>query len=71
MGLRRSPSIKQQADEIDAVLMDMRMPKMSGAIALAALQQINPNFKAIMTSGVVSMNEVAQPRELNRTCLFT
>jgi two-component system cell cycle sensor histidine kinase/response regulator CckA len=53
-----------KADEIDAVLMDMRMPKMSGAIALAALQQINPNLKAIMTSGVVLMNEVSNRENL-------
>jgi PAS domain S-box-containing protein len=49
---------QEHADDIDAVLMDMRMPKMSGAIALAPLQQINPHLKAIMTSGVISKNKL-------------
>ena len=52
------------ADDIDAVLMDMRMPKLSGAIALATLQQINPQLKAIMTSGVSSMNELPNREHL-------
>ncbi|MBE9137098.1 PAS domain S-box protein [Nodosilinea sp. LEGE 07088] len=46
------------AADIDGVLMDMRMPNMSGAIALAELQQLNPQLKAVMTSGVVSVNEL-------------
>ncbi len=55
---------QEHADDIDAVLMDMRMPKMSGAIALAALQQINPHLKAIMTSGVISMEDVPNRENL-------
>ncbi|MGF1459005.1 MAG: PAS domain S-box protein [Leptolyngbyaceae cyanobacterium] len=51
---------QEQADDINAVLMDFRMPKMSGAIALGALRQINPQLKVIMTSGVVSMTELSE-----------
>jgi two-component system cell cycle sensor histidine kinase/response regulator CckA len=50
--------------EIDGVLMDMRMPNMSGTIALATLQQINPQLKAVMTSGVVSVNELSNRDDL-------
>ncbi len=45
------------APEINGVLMDMRMPKMSGMIALEALQRINPQLKVVVTSGVMSTDE--------------
>ena len=50
--------------DIDGVLMDMRMPRMSGATALKTLQQINPQLKAVMTSGVVSVNELSNQADL-------
>ena len=50
--------------DIDGVLMDMRMPRMSGATALKTLQQINPQLKAVMTSGVVSVNELSNQDDL-------
>lgn len=53
-----------QAADIAGVLMDMRMPNMSGAIALVALQQINPQLKAVMTSGVISVNELSNRDDL-------
>ncbi|MGB3137917.1 MAG: ATP-binding protein, partial [Nodosilinea sp.] len=55
---------KAHVADIDGVLMDMRMPNMSGTIALAALQQINPQLKAVMTSGVVSVNELSNRDDL-------
>ncbi|MGD1944149.1 MAG: ATP-binding protein, partial [Leptolyngbyaceae cyanobacterium] len=50
--------------DIDGVLMDMRMPRMSGTTALKALQQINPQLKVVMTSGVVSVNELSNQDDL-------
>jgi two-component system cell cycle sensor histidine kinase/response regulator CckA len=50
--------------DIAGVLMDMRMPHMSGEAALVALQKINPELKAVMTSGVGSINELSDRDDL-------
>ncbi|MDB9527316.1 PAS domain S-box protein [Oscillatoria sp. CS-180] len=52
------------ADEINGVLMDMRMPNMSGEVALAALQHINPQLRAVMTSGVIAIDELSNRKDL-------
>jgi len=41
----------REKDNIDYVIIDIRMPKMDGRTTLYALQQINPDVKAIFTSG--------------------
>ncbi len=35
----------QQPQEIEVVLMDLRMPEMDGLTAMRALKKINPNVK--------------------------
>ncbi|MGA9363894.1 MAG: PAS domain S-box protein [Bacteroidota bacterium] len=44
----------QHRDQIDLVLMDMGLPKLSGAEALQRLQGINPKVKVILASGYIS-----------------
>ena len=55
---------KAHAEDIDGLLIDMRMPKMSGEIALEALQRINPQLKVVFTSGVMSSKELALKERL-------
>ncbi|MEO1349139.1 MAG: PAS domain S-box protein [Cyanobacteria bacterium J06635_15] len=56
---------KAHAAEIDGVLIDIHMPKMSGAIALEALQRINPQLKVVVTSGVMSNEQLVIRESLN------
>jgi PAS domain S-box-containing protein len=44
----------QHQDEVGAILMDIMMPTMDGLTALRTLQKLNPNVKAIATSGLTS-----------------
>ena len=44
----------QHKDQIDLVLMDMGLPKLSGAEVLKKLQGVNPKVKVILASGYVS-----------------
>jgi len=41
----------QNSDAIDYVILDMKMPIMDGRATLEALQKLNPEIKAIITSG--------------------
>ena len=41
----------ERADEIDAVLLDMSMPRMSGEETLAELRSIHPQVRVVLTSG--------------------
>jgi CheY-like chemotaxis protein len=47
-----------RAAEIDLVLLDLSMPRMDGAEALAALRGLNPDVRVVLTSGY-SREEVA------------
>jgi len=42
---------RQRLAEVDAVLLDMTMPKMDGKACFAALLEINPEVKVILSSG--------------------
>jgi len=42
---------KRKADEIDLVLLDMTMPKMSGVEALAEIRRTRPDVIVVLTSG--------------------
>jgi CheY-like chemotaxis protein len=44
----------QHKDQIDLVLMDMGLPKLSGAEVLKKLQAVNPKVKVILASGYIS-----------------
>jgi len=42
---------KKQKDSIDAVILDLTMPKMSGKMVLERMLEINPDVKVIISSG--------------------
>ena len=48
---------KNHQEDIDYVILDMRMPKMDGRATLAELRKINPGVKVIATSGFDASNE--------------
>ena len=41
----------ERADEIDAVLLDMSMPRMSGEETLAELRSVHPRVRVVLMSG--------------------
>lgn len=43
--------VKERANEIDLVIIDMIMPKMSGGELFDQLMQINPDLKTVLSSG--------------------
>ncbi|GET39904.1 PAS domain S-box protein [Microseira wollei] len=49
----------QHQQEISVVLMDLMMPNLDGLTAIRALQKINPQVKAIATSGLSANSELA------------
>ncbi|MDW8109751.1 MAG: response regulator [Candidatus Kryptonium sp.] len=48
---------KKHKDEIDLVILDLNMPKMSGKETLAQLLLINPNVKVIIATGYITESE--------------
>lgn len=41
----------QHSDEIDAVLLDLSMPVMDGAVVLGEMQRQKPSVRVVLTSG--------------------
>ena len=56
----------QQQDEIEVVLIDLRMPLMNGQVVIRTLQKIKPQVKIIVMSGLV-FPEIGS--ELKNSCL--
>jgi two-component system, cell cycle sensor histidine kinase and response regulator CckA len=54
----------EHKDEISAVLMDIMMPSMDGLTALRTLQKLNPQLKAIASSGLVANNQISEGANL-------
>jgi len=52
--------LRQQAGEIDLVLLDMTMPRMNGAEAYQAMKKIKPTLRVILTSGYNEQDVTAQ-----------
>jgi CheY-like chemotaxis protein len=50
-GMEAVALFREHADEIVCVLLDLTMPRMDGVAALEALQQIQPDVRAILCSG--------------------
>ena len=50
---------RSQGDAIDAILLDMTMPGMNGAEALAEIRKIEPHARVILTSGYDGQDTVA------------
>ena len=62
-GLDAIAFYKENLNDIDLVLMDMRMPRMNGIDAFNALLELNPQLKLIFSSGYSQEQEVARLRE--------
>jgi CheY-like chemotaxis protein len=50
-GMEAVRKYREQADEIDAVLMDLTMPNMDGITAMNKIRTINPLAKIVLASG--------------------
>lgn len=50
---------RQKSGEIDGVLIDLKMPHMDGMETLAKLQEIDPDVRAILSTGY-GLNEESQ-----------
>ena len=50
---------RSQGDAIDAILLDMTMPGMNGAEALAEIRKMEPHARVILTSGYDGQDTVA------------
>ena len=57
-GVEAVAKYAQHQQEIGAVLMDIMMPSMDGAMATRAIQQINPSVKIIAVSGLISNEQI-------------
>ncbi len=56
-GLEGLNIYKEHKDEIDLVILDLNMPKMSGKETLAQLLLINPEVKVIIATGYITESE--------------
>ncbi|MDJ0578039.1 MAG: PAS domain S-box protein [Xenococcaceae cyanobacterium MO_234.B1] len=54
----------QQPQEFAVVLMDLRMPEMDGLTAMGALKKINPKIKLIVTSGLITKEEITAAEKI-------
>ncbi|MCU0533840.1 MAG: PAS domain S-box protein [Hydrococcus sp. Prado102] len=57
-GVEAVAQYAQHYQEISAVIMDIMMPSMDGAMATRALQQINSSVKIIAVSGLISNEQI-------------
>jgi CheY-like chemotaxis protein len=51
---------RQHADRIDCVLLDLTMPKMSGADTLRELRVIRPDVRVVLSSGFTEQDAVGR-----------
>lgn len=60
-GLEAIALYAEHRHKIQLAIIDMMMPTMDGAMAIRALERINPDIKIIAMSGLLSDNEVSNP----------
>ena len=65
-GLEAVELYRKRRDEIDAVILDMTMPGMSGAEALDVIRGIDPGSRVILTSGYDREDTASYLRALER-----
>lgn len=61
---------REHAPEIDLVVLDMKMPRMSGVECFKALRKINPAVKVVILSGYIQDESAHQLLELGARRFF-
>ncbi|BAY12893.1 PAS domain S-box protein [Calothrix sp. NIES-2098] len=64
-GIEAIALYSQHQDEISLVLLDMMMPSMDGLTTIRVLQQMNPQVKIIVMSGINARNQLAEVDGIN------
>jgi PAS domain S-box-containing protein len=62
-GLEAVDTYRERADDIDLVLLDFRMPVMTGAEAFLELRKLDPHVPVVLMSGNLSMSEFSALEE--------
>jgi len=62
-GLEGLQVFKENKNEIDVILLDLLMPKMSGKVCYENMKQIDPDVKVVITSGI---GELEKKKELEK-----
>jgi PAS domain S-box-containing protein len=64
-GIEAIALYSQRQDEISVVLLDMMMPSMDGLTTIRVLQQMNPQVKIIVMSGITAKGQLAEVAGVN------
>ncbi|MDZ8051126.1 MAG: PAS domain S-box protein [Aulosira sp. ZfuVER01] len=64
-GIEAIALYSQHQDEISLVLLDMMMPSMDGLTTIRVLQQMNPQVKIIVMSGINATSQLAEVEGIN------
>ncbi|OUL33678.1 PAS domain S-box protein [Nostoc sp. 106C] len=64
-GIEAIALYSQHQDEISLILLDMMMPSMDGLTTIRVLQQMNPQVKIIVMSGINAKGQLAEVHGIN------
>ncbi len=64
-GIEAISLYNQHQDKISLVLLDMMMPSMDGLTTIQVLQQMNPQVKIIVMSGISAKSQLAEFTDIN------
>jgi PAS domain S-box-containing protein len=70
-GVEAITTYAQHQQDISLILLDMMMPSMDGAIAMQALQKINPEVKIIAISGLMSNEKTMEAQKMGVKTFLT
>ena len=66
-GLEALERLRRAPESIDAVVMDMTMPRMGGAAALHAMRELRPDLPAVLISGFGQKHTLASFSDQSHT----
>lgn len=69
-GVEALAHFKEHSDEIDIAIIDSHMPEMSGADLFKELKLVNPSLVAIMASGFLNEEEMAESSNAGFTAVI-